>query len=319
MITEPLTLDTLQSIWDFHDMGHIEQLVQPSGGAVNRLWIVNDAYVIRFDVIEWQGGISRYTGEKWAYEMLSSTDVPVPQVIALDTRKTLAPYDYLIMTKLPGKTISASLPDLTMEAQHGLAYAAGQHLAALHSYELDQFGLLFEIFAGTNSPDWTAFVNNFYEDYGQQCVTMGVVSADIWARIQAVMVKMQPLFASVQRGRLVHGDYHLSNLLQQDGRLTGILDFEWATSGDASWDFRIDDQLEGNSPGSREAFYAGYISRRPLPEQHRERVSFYRIGLYLDYLATFSPLDENEAATTLPVLIHELNWLEMQLYQGEKT
>jgi Ser/Thr protein kinase RdoA (MazF antagonist) len=124
---------------------------------------------------------------------------------------------------------------------------------------------------------------------------------------------MQPLFATVQQGHLVHGDFHFSNLLQQDGQITGVIDFEWALSGDVAWDFRIDDQLEVASPGSRAAFYAGYTSHRVLPDHHSERVSFYRIGLYLDYLATFSPQDESEIARTLPMLMNELTWLEAHL------
>ena len=108
MITDSLSPEVLQAIWHAHGLGKIEQLVQPQEGAVNRCWIVNDAHVIRFDVIEW-GGINRYAGEKRAYDTLRGSDVPVPQVLALDASKRLAPYDYLIMTKLPGKTVTESM------------------------------------------------------------------------------------------------------------------------------------------------------------------------------------------------------------------
>jgi aminoglycoside phosphotransferase (APT) family kinase protein len=128
------------------------------------------------------------------------------------------------------------------------------------------------------------------------------------------MAKMQPLFLFDQPGRLVHGDYHFSNLLQQDGHLSGVLDFEWVMSGDVAWDFRIDDQLEIVCPGSRSAFYAGYTSRRPLTDHHAERVAFYKLGLYLDYL-TFE--DEAENDQTRALLLKELSWLEDHLSGGE--
>lgn len=304
--------ETLETIWHKHGLGTIDHLAQPSGGMVNRAWMVNDAYVIRFDVLDW-GGINRYAGEKWAYDLLRGSDVPVPEVIALDTSRTLVPYDYLILTKMPGTTITRSLADLSAGVQHRLAYTAGQYLASMHQYGFAEFGLLYEIAAGIPKPDWAAFITSFYDDYGPQAQVLGVLPDGVLARIQAVMATMQPLFAAVQQGTFVHGDYHLSNLLQQDGEITGVLDFEWAMSGDPSWDFRIDDQLEIASPGSRDAFYAGYSSRRALPDDHAERVSFYRIGLYLDYLVTFSPQDAGEIDRTLPLMMKELAWLESRL------
>jgi aminoglycoside phosphotransferase (APT) family kinase protein len=209
--------------------------------------------------------------------------------------------------------VTESLNELTAEMQHRIAYTAGEYLATLHNHKLDGFGLLFEIAAQINKPDWSAFIADFYHDYGRQTQEIGVLPAETLERIYTVMEKMQPLLAAVQQGHFVHGDYHLSNLLQQDGQITGVLDFEWALSGDLSWDFRIDDQLEIESPGSRERFYAGYTSRRALPDHHWERVSFYRIGLYLDYLATFSPQDADEITRTLPLLMKELVWLETHL------
>jgi aminoglycoside phosphotransferase (APT) family kinase protein len=315
MIIDPLSPELLQAIWNAHGLGKIERLVQPSRSMVNRCWIVNDAYVIRFDVLDDWGGIIRYASEKWAYETLRGSDVPVPQVLALDASKKLAPYDYLILTKIPGKTVTESLAELMPETQHNIAYTAGKYLATLHSQSdtFEGFGLLFEIAAGLSKPDWAAYVAEFYQDYGQQAQTLGVLPEGTLARVEAAMLKMQPLFAAVHQGRFVHGDYHFSNLLQQDGQITGVIDFEWALSGDPSWDFRIDDQLEAASPSSREAFYAGYTSRRALPDQHWERVSFYRIGLYLDYLATFSPHDAGETDRTLPLLLNELDWLEAHL------
>lgn len=312
MTNNNLTPDNLQTIWNVHGLGKIEHLSQPSGGAVNRAWIVNNAYVIRFDVIDW-GGISRYVGEKWAYDLLCDGEVPVPRVVALDMSKTLAPYDYLILTKMPGKTLSQSILDLPPEAQRRIASTAGEYLAVMHAHTFDQFGLLFEIAAGLPKPDWSSFVSGFYHEYGPQAQELGFLPDGVLARIEALMHMMQPLFAAVQQGTFVHGDYHYANILQENGQITGVLDFEWAMSGDRSWDFRIDDQLEAKSPGSKEAFYAGYTSRRPLPDDHWQRVSFYRVGLYLDYLATFAPDDETEAPRTVPLLMRELDWLEAHL------
>jgi aminoglycoside phosphotransferase (APT) family kinase protein len=306
-----LTPETLQAICTAHGLGTIERLTQPEQGNINRCLIVNDAYVLRFDVLDW-GGQNRYVGEKWACDLLRETDVPVPQVLALDTSKRLVPYDYLIMTKMPGQPISTSAAALTPEQRQAIGYAAGQYLATMHSHTFDQFGLLYHLVAGTPNPDWAAYVADHYRYYRGQVQALSILSDEVFARLDALLLRMKPLFDAVRQGVLIHGDYHFLNLLQQDGKLSAVLDFDWASSGDPSWDFRIDDAIEEELPGSRDAFYAGYTSRRPLPDGHWERVAFYRIGLYLDLLE-MAAHDPDEIALITAQLLHELDWLEARL------
>lgn len=308
---DSLSRETLQAICTEHGLGRIEHLAQPTQGNINRCLLVNDAYVLRFDVLDW-GGANRYAGEKWAYEILSATDVPLSRVVALDTSKRLVPYDYLILTKMPGQTISTSAADLPPASRYAIGYSAGQSLATIHSHSFDQFGLLYNIAAGTPQPDWSAYVAEHFRYYQGQVEALGILPDAVLRRIDALMARMQPLFAAVQHGVLIHGDYHFANLLQQDGKLSAVLDFDWAASGDPAWDFRIDDQLESEVSGSREAFYAGYTSRRALDEGHWERVSFYRTGLYLDFLEMAAG-DKNEIAEIIPLLLYELDWLDARL------
>lgn len=310
-MTADLSRETLQTICTAYGLGEIERLAQPIQGNINRCLLVNDAYVLRFDVLDW-GGANRYIGEKWAYEILGETDVPVSRVVALDTSKRLAPYDYLILTKMPGETVSTSTADLPAAARYTIGYSAGQYLATIHSHVFDQFGLLYNIAAGTPQPDWSAYVAEHFRYYQGQVAALGILPADVLGRIDGLVARMQPLLAAVQQGVFIHGDYHFANLLQQDSGVSAVLDFDWAASGDPSWDFRIDGQIEVELPGSRDAFYAGYTSRRPLPDGHWERVALYRIGLYLDFLE-MAAQDENEIAEIVPRLLHELDWLEAQL------
>ena len=62
-MTSNLSPETLQAICTAHGLGKIESLVQPVQGNINRCLLVNDAYVLRFDVLDW-GGANRYIGEK---------------------------------------------------------------------------------------------------------------------------------------------------------------------------------------------------------------------------------------------------------------
>ena len=310
-MTIPLSPDVVQAICTAHGLGEIDRVVQPVQGNINLCLLINDAYVLRFDVLDW-GGANRYAGEKWAYDILNGSDVPVSRVLALDTSKRLAPYDYLILTKMPGETVTTSAAALPPAARYAIGYSAGQHLATLHEFQINQFGLLYEIIAGTSRPDWAAYVAGHFRYYLGQVRALDILSAETLGRIDALMARMQPLLVAVQQGVLIHGDYHFNNMLQQDGKLSALLDFDWAASGDPSWDFRIDDSIETGVPGSREALYVGYTSRRPLPDGHWERVSFYRIGLYLDYLEAAAQ-DKNEVARITALVLHEMDWLERRV------
>jgi Ser/Thr protein kinase RdoA (MazF antagonist) len=103
--------------------------------------------------------------------------------------------------------------------------------------------------------------------------------------------------SAVTTGCLLHRDYHFENILQQEGKVTGIIDFEWAMSGDPVFDCRIDETLE-ECPGSVEPFYAGYASITPLTEHHRLKVDFCRLLLCLECVACWGR--DPEAAGWMP-------------------
>jgi hypothetical protein len=67
-------------------------------------------------------------------------------------------------------------------------------------------------------------------------------------RIEQLLVRFQPLMSVVTTGCLLHRDYHFENVLQQEGKVTGIIDFEWAMSGDPVFDCYAGSDA-GQSPG----------------------------------------------------------------------
>ncbi len=314
MNNERFGREIIEQIWAAQGLGAVHSINKPSGGMVNDCSIVNDSHVIRFDLLDDWGGICRYAGEKWAYEALRPTDVPVPEVITLDSSKSLAPVDYLILTKIPGTMVGRAWPRLSDEQRRQMAYRAGQYLATMHGLTVDGFGYLFEIMAGNSKAKWSDFVTAFFEDYGGQGIGNGAITQDIYERMGIVITQFQPLFDTVTRGTFVMGDYHFNNILQENGVISGVVDFEWAIGGDPAWDFRVANQLERDCHGSRAAFYAGYQSRRALPPQHDERSTLYRMLLNLDWLTMSVDGGWHEDfEQTYPLVIADLEWLEGNL------
>src|SRR5262249_19086211 len=102
----------LQRICDARRLGKIESVKWARRGMNNPVFIVNDRFVIRFDGLE-HTGRSRFYGEKLAYEHLRERGIPAPEVIALDVSRTLAPRDYLIMSKIEGRPVIDSWDDFS--------------------------------------------------------------------------------------------------------------------------------------------------------------------------------------------------------------
>lgn len=286
----------LQRIWDAFGLGRVQFVEQIVRGGNNPTLIVNDSLVIRFDGII-NEGVSRFWGEKRAYDALRQASIPAPQIMVVDDSRTLAACDYCIMTKVEGTPLIESWPALPANKRESAAYEAGQLLARMHTITFDHFGRLYgsERIFGT----WYAYIEDTFLRYSQEALDDGLISPDVRDRMCAVLAQSQPVFDGAP-ARLVHWDYHFENILHQDGHITGILDFEWALAGDPAHDFNRRDQWEDNCPGSRAPLYAGYTSISPLQTDHDLRVSLYQLIWYLDCVIDAAGTDEAD------VMRHEL-------------
>lgn len=269
----------LQAIWSAHGLGVIHSTDWAGKGQNNPALVINNAHVIRFDGII-NAGVSRFHGERLAYDRLRAAQIPAPQVLLLDDSKSLVPFDYLIMNKIEGRPLIDDWPMLTAAQRQQAASEAGRILARMHDLTFDRFGRLY----GTERvfESWPESIMDKFHRDGLDAVREGSLPAALYDRMLAVMEAHHPTFAAVSTPRLVHWDYHFGNLLQQGGVITGVLDFEWALAGDSAYDFDRRDQWEEDCPGSRQWVYDGYTSLRPLDADHETRVLLYQMIWFLD-------------------------------------
>ena len=278
-----ITIDHIREIWAVYGLGAVRSVVAPPSGVRNESYIVNDELVIRFNTQDPQ--FAKFSNERAAYELLAPGSLPVPTVIALDESRRMVPYDYIIITRLPGANVAESQAALTSPQREALAWEAGRSLAHLHTFAFAQFGKLNDL-PHQPFPTWPTFFHDYARRYMDPAGQTGLVDAGTLARLQVVLNQTHDLLARVERGVLVHSDFHYENLLQEGGQLTGILDFEWALAGDPIMDFMAAPTREAQLPGSEAIFVAGYRSSGPLNAAHDRRLTVYRLFLALETAVT---------------------------------
>lgn len=312
MNDEFLTLLTIQQIWDAHHLGQVENIAKPKRGWANKVLFVNESHVIRFDVVDSQGP-SRWESERIAYDLLRADGIPVPTIVTLDTSKTIVPYYYLIVNRLPGTPVIDSWLTLDDQQRQRVAHRAGEILATIHDHTFPRFGNLWDLATGGH-PTWAGHIHAYYQEYYELALAHNALTPAWLARLAKIVEKFQPLLDTVTRAAFVHWDYHFENILQQDGEVTGILDFEWAIAGDPSWDFKQDVQWAETCPGSNAPLYAGYQTRRRLPEYHEVRATFYSLLSYLDAVGLAKANQvQHEYDQAMPYFLRQLTWLEANL------
>jgi len=302
-----LTVDILPALWKDAGLGVIHSVARPQRGSVNLCWIVNDAYVIRFDTSSRE--VSRFESEAIVYRRLAGSGIPVPEVVRLDVSKRLTPYHYLITTKLAGTPIIDSWPQLPESKRVEAARAAGGYLARLHEYGFDFIGKLRS--SGSRFPGWYAYVEDYYRRYAIRALQQAILSPSITGRIEAVLQKHKPRLEAITQGFLVHSDYQFENILQQNGQITGIIDFEWAFAGDPTADFCIQFRWDEMCPGSVQPLREGYASKRPFDADHEIRRRIYELLTHVETIAAWvDPANVEQVDRTRRQLLDTLRGLE---------
>jgi fructosamine-3-kinase len=144
----------------------------------------------------------------------------------------------------------------------------------MHSVELKGFGRLSELASG-GLPSWFDRVWQLLMIDIETCLERQLIAPQLAERAQNVIHRHRPLMDSVTRPVLVHSDAQFENWLTDGEKVTALLDFEWAHSGDPAWDFIVDHKWEDECPTSKAHVYRGYQSVRSLPDDFQLRHDLY--------------------------------------------
>ena len=190
--------------------------------------------------------------------LLAETQVPAPPILAHDFTRKHIDRDMLIMPRLAGAPLSeASL------SEAGRARALrewGQWVRQIHSLTDpdNRFGYLGEHECMAPQPTWREAFAVMYRKLLDDIVGCGVYDERTAGEAMTLLERNAEVFDSCDTSRLCHGDLWVTNLLVDgDGGVTGVLDFDRACWGDVEWDLAIAEYCGV----TREPFWEGYGER----------------------------------------------------------
>jgi aminoglycoside phosphotransferase (APT) family kinase protein len=187
--------------------------------------------------------------------LAEETTVPAPPIVAHDFSRTLIDRDYLIMPRLPGTPLSEA--GLTGRQYDRALREWGGYVAQIHGIRDpdNRFGYLGEHRCMEPQSSWPSAFREMYSRELQDTVQCGVYDEQTAIWVLELLDRNLSVFESCRAPHLLHGDIWVTNLLvEPDGRVTGVLDFDRACWGDIEWDLAIADYCGVTRP----AFWEGY-------------------------------------------------------------
>lgn len=264
------------------------------GGWVSRAW-VGDEYVVR---IGGPAARDAYEHEASVVARLDGTDVPHARHIAHGDGADGAWY---VSARLPGRTLHEAWPSASLHDRRTMIESLGTALRSLHGIPAPaglQPPWLTDALAGGRWPAYHPPVVDATRTMlgGSGLPDSGLPDAGLRDAVDAWITSRLPLFDDDELV-LVHGDLHGSNLMVDDGRVSGLIDFAEAVAQPA--DVELDSILRwcarpAEFPPTPGAQGLSAASLAPVPEwlhgaypelfarpRLRERLQFYDMWVEL--------------------------------------
>ena len=200
------------------------------------------------------------------------THVPVPEIFSYDDSGELINRPYFFMEALAGRNFFTIMNDMSEEEKAAVFRQAGQYTRELNQITGSKFGYY-------GQPDRQG--NNWYEvfkvllldafaDLERKSIALPVAKEKLMAMFEAD----KNYFEEVITPKFVHWDIWAGNIFVEDGKVTGIIDFERAMWADELMEvgFRTYDYSA--------AFFEGY-GRSDLNAKEKRRAQWYDMYLFL--------------------------------------
>jgi aminoglycoside phosphotransferase (APT) family kinase protein len=198
------------------------------------------------------------------------TTVPVAEIVAYDDSRSLLDRDYLLMERLLGQPLTKAR--LTANQMDGVLEQVGAYLAQMHGLVAGRYGYL-----GAHRPmapqtSWVEAFAVMWNKMMDDLVASGGYTTEEADAFRRLFDIYRPHFDRPVPAALLHMDVWSQNILVDDvGRVTGLVDLDRALWGDPEIEFAVLDYCGISEP----AFWHGYGRSRDASFPAQIRARFY--------------------------------------------
>ena len=226
-----------------------------------------------------QEGMIFYEREMMAQEpgihalLRAQTSVPVAEIYAYDDSHALIDRSYMLMERLPGRALS-DLPHISQGLYDRILEQVGDSLRQAHALlaESECYGYLGEHRPMNPQPTWWQAFRFMWRALLDDIVHAGGYTPEEAAYLGDLLDAYRACFDHPVRASLLHMDVWSQNIMVDDqGTLTGLVDWDRALWGDPEIEFAVLDYCGVSEPG----FWRGYGTARDQSPEAQVRQRFY--------------------------------------------
>jgi len=271
--------ETIQKILNKHNLGNIKAVTSIKAGLINPAFLINDRYVLRIDKSDHlknvQGHETRFEREAFLYDLLPKRGIPTPQCLGFDSSREIIPEKYIIVSYIPGVSLSDGFKNVDKKIQQKLSFQMGEIIRKIHNVTPEDLNGS-ELFGPKTG--WKKLYEKEFAFYLKEAIKGKYFSPEIEEEIKKTYQQFQNQVSDLDNKlRLVHSDFSASNIQINNGNVVGIFDFEWSHIADPLWDLQkllINFQLgDGFNRGN---FLKGY-GMESLTKEELIRVKMYTL------------------------------------------
>ncbi len=216
----------------------------------------------------------------------AKTNMPVAEIVGYDFSRTRIDRDYMLLRALPGTPLSEAHWMTNAHRQRAL-YQVGQHLRQLHALtapaylNTSDYGYLGEYNPMEPQSTWVDAFHVMWNKLLDDVVACGSYTPDEANLFRDLFDHYRDLFDRPVTHSLLHMDVWSQNILVDvDGNVTGMVDFDRALWGDVEIEFAVLDYCGISEP----PFWEGYGIPRdtsPEPQIRRQFYLLYEVQKYM--------------------------------------
>ncbi|MFH1631932.1 MAG: aminoglycoside phosphotransferase family protein [bacterium] len=221
----------VEKIFESHGLGEVESVANIEIGFTNKVYIVNDAYILK--VCEDESNEQKFESEVFFYNFFKDK-IPVPKIKVFDKSKSIYGKFFMIYPKIEGDNLYAKWHLLSNEQRKIIIKQLCDILKVINKSPYDEFLQKFDV---NFSDNWHDKILNQIQNSLKKIEEKKLLSFEFIKAIKKFVDDNHNVLKE-QKMAFVYWDAHFDNILVQDTKIVGILDFERTEV--SSMDFVLD-------------------------------------------------------------------------------